>query len=103
MATLVTLEEAKRQLRITDTFHDAEVQAVVDDADAIIRRYLKKANDPLWNSTSVPFEIKAAVKLMIGHLYEHRGDEWGESNEADDRTWSAVGNLLVMWRDPALA
>ena len=103
MATVVTLAEAKVQLRILDTWHDLEVQAAVDDADAIIRGYLKDRNDDAWTDTTAPREVKRSVLLMTAHLYEHRGDEFGPDQDNDDRVWNAIANLLRRLRDPAVA
>lgn len=100
---LVTLETAKRHLQITDTDHDTDVQEKLTAASAIIRDYLKGKNDPTWTAADVPPVIAAAVLLMLAHLYEHRGDEFGQANDNDDRVWSAIGNLLIRSRDPALA
>ena len=101
--TILTLEEAKTHLRVVDAWHDAEVQAALDDADAIIRRRLKTGDDPTWDAVTVPRDIKAAAKLLLGHLYEHRGDAFGPANDNDAVVWTAIDNLIVSWRDPALA
>lgn len=99
---MITLAEAKTQLRITDTWHDTEVQAVVDAADAVIRKRLKTANDPTWNEVTAPADLKHAVKLLTAHFYEARGDAYPD--EADtERIWHAIDALIGMWRDPALA
>ena len=103
MAAVITLAEGKTQLRIGDTWHDGEVQAAINAADAIIRKYLKSSDDPTWDETTAPPDIKHAVKLMTAHIYEHRGDAFGPDQDNDDRVWAAVANVLRMWRDPALA
>ena len=103
MAAMITLAEAKVQLRITDTWHDAEVQAAIDAADAAIRKRLKTANDPTWDPLTAPADIKHAVKILMAHFYEHRGDAFGPDQDNDDRVWAAIHHLLAGWRDPALA
>jgi Phage gp6-like head-tail connector protein len=103
MAAMITLAEAKTQLRITDTWHDGEVQAAIDAADAAVRKRLKTANDPTWDELTAPGDIKHAVKLLTAHFYEHRGDAFGPDQDNDDRVWASVNQLIGMWRDPALA
>jgi hypothetical protein len=103
MATVITLAEAKTQLRIVDTWHDPEVQAAVDAADAVIRKYLKRSNEHSRDDLTPPADVKHATKLMMAHIYEHRGDAFGPDQDNDDRVWAAVANVLRMWRDPALA
>ena len=76
------------------------MQAAVNAADAIIRKYLKSSDDPAWDETTAPPDIKHAVKLMTAHIYEHRGDAFGPDQDNDDRVWAAVANVLRMWRNP---
>lgn len=102
MAAMITLAEAKTQTRITDAIHDAELQAAIDAADRAIRTRLKTANDPTWDELTAPADIKHAVKLLTAHYYEFRGDAFGPAQDNDDRVWTAVNNLIGMWRDPAV-
>jgi hypothetical protein len=99
MATLVTLAQAKTHLRITDADHDVDIQAKVDQADGIIRNYLKAQNVAAWDETTAPKAVQAAALLMVGHLFEHRGDDM----EPDETLWKAIERLLIRYRDPALA
>jgi Phage gp6-like head-tail connector protein len=100
---LVTLEAARIHLRITDVDHDVDIQAKVTAASATIRDYLKDKNDPTWTPDTVPPWIASAVFLLLAHLYEHRGDEFGPAQDNDDRVWEAIANLCRRSRDPALA
>lgn len=99
MATVVTLAQAKTHLRITDTDHDADIQAKVDQADGIIRNYLKSQNDAAWTDETAPKAVQSATLLMVGHLFEHRGDDM----DPDESLWKAIERLLMRYRDPALA
>lgn len=57
-----------------------------------------------WTDSTVPSNVKAAILLMLAHLYEHRGDDMAFGNTGlDDQFWQAIRNLLVGFRDPALA
>jgi Phage gp6-like head-tail connector protein len=98
---LVTLDAAKIHLQVADDDHDADVQEKLTAASATIRDYLKERNDPTWTPATVPPFIASAVLLYLAHLYEHRGDEFGQDN--DDRVWGAIANLCRRSRDPALA
>jgi len=52
-----------------------------------------------WTDTTVPQPVKAAVLLMLTHLYDHRGEDLA----ADENLWNAIGRLLMRLRDPAVA
>jgi hypothetical protein len=100
---LITLADAKLQLNVTDDLHDDIITSKLTAASATIRDYLKAQNDPTWTDTTVPPWIAESVRLLLGHLYEHRGDEFGPAQDNDDRVWTAIGNLCRRTRDPALA
>ena len=100
---LVTLETAKEHLRERDPSHDPDVTQKLTAASGAIRDYLKDRNDPTWTPDTVPPWVAAAVLLLLAHLYEHRGDEFGKDSDNDDRVWTAIGNLCRRSRDPALA
>src|SRR4030095_747207 len=109
-AALVTLATAKQQLRITDTLHDADVQAQLDAAEAIVLDYLKptwvggvpRGDLWPWTPNTLPRVVEQAILLMVTHLYEHRGDDMtpasaGGTPDAD--VWLAIERLLIRRRD----
>jgi hypothetical protein len=98
---LVSLQAAKAHLRIPDddTAHDADIELKRQAASDIIVDYLKAQADPLWDEDTAPGRVQSAVLLMLGNLYENRGEDM----KADDATWQAVQRLLMRSRDPALA
>ena len=100
---LVTFAVAKAHLQITDDDHDDDIQNKLTAASASIRDFLKDRNDPTWTDSTVPPFIAQAVLLLLAHMYEHRGDAFGPSQDNDDRVWSAVTMLVRRWTDPALA
>jgi len=102
MASLITLDEAKTQLHIplATTDRDMDVQALVDEASAVIVNYLKSLGDPTWTAVTAPLPVKRSVKLLIANYDENRGDK-DMKNDAD--CWMAIERLLVRFRDPALA
>jgi len=101
MAAVITLAEAKRQLKIRDTDHDLEVQAALTDADAVIRAYLNDMNDEAWTDTTAPAPVKRATLLLTSQLYDNPGDAGMAEYE---ETWSAIRSVLASWgRTPTLA
>lgn len=104
---LISLDDAKAQLRITDTAHDDEVSRTILDAQNVILDYLKKGADPEWTATTVPFPVLAAIKKMLTHLYEDRGDDMKKATattgDSSAALWEEIDRLLARFRDPALA
>lgn len=96
---LITLEQAKLQLRIDDENdeHDEHLEELIEDASGIVLDYLKKSETE-WQTTSgepeeVPRAVISATKLVLQSLFE--GD--------DEPLSQAVKDLLHRYRDPALA
>ena len=102
-AVLVTLTTAKSHLRITTPAldpGDVDIQLKLDQAEAIILRYLKAQADATWVSpATAPGNVTAAILLQLTSLWEHRGDDQTQ----DEKTWMAIERLLIGIRDPALA
>jgi hypothetical protein len=104
VAALVPFEQAKSHLHVTDAVHDAEIQAKLAQASAIIVDYLKGDVAPTWDETTAPLPVQAAVLYMLALLYEHRGDDLeAGAGDYDVGTWDAIDRLLKRFRDPALA
>ena len=99
MAALITLEEAKRHLRITHANADADITAKLEAASDIIHDYMDDRDDPEWTTATVPLVVKHAVYLHLTHLYEHRGDDMN----GDEDLWMATDRLLVRLRPPTTA
>ena len=94
----LTLEEAKDHLHITDSDHDADISAKLAEAEALVDDYLSDPRDPA--PTPDALLHRAAVKLVLAHLYENRGEAQDPNDEA---LWQALGRLLRRQRTPALA
>lgn len=114
MIQILTLEEAKGQVRVTATQSDSDIQFKILQATAILLNYLKVpmnasvedspvtlpwVADDFGSETDdeVPWDIKAACALIFGSLYANR-----EGENADPLS-PAVRSLLARWRDPAMA
>ena len=93
---LVTLVQGKRQLRVDNADSDADVQEKIEQASAIVVRYLKAQAVAGWLTTpptvDVPLDVQAAVLVVLDDLYERRPIQW-----------DVVNGLLVGIRDPAVA
>ena len=103
---LLSLAQAKAQLRIAEDDHsrDDEVYEKVEEASAIILDYLNTtahwiAITATWTEDTVPWHVRAAVKLMLTHLNEHAGDDMS----TDENLWHAIRRLLERSRDPVVA
>jgi hypothetical protein len=99
---LVTFDEAKTWLRVTDTDHDAEIETTREAANDLIYGYLKDRADETWTPTTVPAEIRHAILMLVAYYYERRGDDL-EDPDRDTAIWAAVENVVKRRRDPALA
>ena len=99
---LVTFEDAKLHLKITDSDHDAEVQTKLTHACGVVREYLKDRNDPTWDAVTAPAAVQVAALLLLAKLYQNRGDVQPDERVGADELeeWQ---RRLVRYRDPALA
>jgi hypothetical protein len=97
--SLVSLAAAKRHLYLTDPAQDAAVTEKLEQASAIILRYLDLNGDETWTETTAPQPVQAATLLMLGYLFAgNRGDAPGSTT-----IWQDIENVLKQFRDPALA
>src|SRR5262245_26460887 len=101
MASLLTLQEAKRHLLVTDDDHNDDITAKTAQASDLVLKHVDTAGDPGWSngSVTIPGNIKAATALVLSYLYEHRGENMTLSGEI----WTAVDRVLVATRPPAVA
>lgn len=97
--SLVNLAAAKRHLYITDPTQEPAVIEKLEEASAIILRYLDLQGDPTWDETTAPAPVQAATKLMLGYLFSgQRGDA-----DREGTIWTDIDHVLKQFRDPALA
>jgi hypothetical protein len=103
-AKLVTLTQAKAHLALTTPPGDpgdAEIQDFLDAAEDVILTYLKDNPDrATWiDPVSAPGPVVSAIKLMLGQLYMHRGDD-----DADGEAfWQRIDRVLAQYHTPAVA
>lgn len=103
MAALISLQQAKDHLRITDDTNDGDLSLKVDQASAVIvgRCGSTAYWAPIaaaWTQATVPPEVQSAILVLLTHLHEHRGDDM----TADTVMWQAVDRLIALKKDPVL-
>jgi len=106
-ATLVTLTQAKTQLRIPTPAldpGDVEIQLKLDDAEGLILGRCNstawwRAVTPTWTAATVPAGVRHAILELLTHLYEHRGADM----TPDAEVWAAIDRLIGQSKDPVLA
>lgn len=105
---LVTLAVAKMHIKadwLTTSpadERDAELQEMVEQASDHIAGYLKLpvTSPPYWDETTAPPRVRSMVLLLVGHLWEHRGDDL---TTVDEAVWEAIRRLGVRDQTSALA
>lgn len=98
--SIVTLDEAKRRLRILHSYEDVDVQEAVDMSEAVIFDYIKRAATPEDNDDKV---IKLAILYMLSHIWENRGAEQVAVGKGDGNLPVNVSSILIRKRPMALA
>jgi len=67
--SIITVEDAKLHLNITDAADDVLLAGKIEAAEAWISRWLET---PFAEMDTVPADLKEAVRMLVGHLYENR-------------------------------
>lgn len=109
MATFVTLEQAKRRLRVTSTADDVDLQDLVDQAEAHVIEWCSKtgrskAVADAWTPETVPKVVVAAILVQAAELDRFRGDDAaGPPRQAGEELGVAVRELVRAYHDPVVA
>lgn len=117
---MITLAQAKRQVRVTHDQEDVEIQEMIDSATVAIMGYIDASvaetfvstdgqfiEDTNGEATLVPADIKMACKLEVAHLYRNREGQ-SESKIPDQFGYgyalcaAAIGKLY-RYRTPVIA
>jgi hypothetical protein len=96
MNDLITLAQAKAQLRIDDTESDTELAEMVTAASAVVVGYIGGTGAPAYTVDTVPAAVRTAVLLVLSSLYQDR-------EGMEDPVGVAVKSILRPFRDPSLA
>jgi uncharacterized phage protein (predicted DNA packaging) len=111
MVALVSLDNAKRHLRVDNNDSDEDITRKIGQASAIALTYIKRSigtpdpeDDSIvdWTDETVPDDIAAAIELILSELYDDRiaGDA---TQTAGAYLPPAVLALLMPYRTPTLA
>ena len=104
-AVLVSADQATVHLRLgtpLSTELETDLTNKLQQANDAILDYLGPQINPLWDTTSVPSIVQAAILLYLTNLWEHRGDD-GAPSDADNACWMAIERLLRRLRTTAIA
>jgi hypothetical protein len=73
--SIITLADAKAHLNVTDTFDDALITSKIASAQASVEGFVgAKLDDVEAFPDGAPEPLKEAVRQLVAHLYENRGD-----------------------------
>lgn len=114
MADLVTLDQARKHLRLTGSYEDDDLQMKLTQAQAIVLDHVNQrrsdgdlwaAEIASWTEETVPRQVQAAILIQLGELYRYRGDDASDDNarRASGFLVPAVVSLLNRLRDPAVS
>lgn len=106
MATsLITLEEAKRHLKITHDAFDEDIESKAEQATAKVLEICNstaywRAITATWiTSEDVPLTVKAAIFQTLAHMFMNRGDDPSK----DESFYRSIDRALAYKRDPVIA
>lgn len=112
MADVITLDEAKSHLRISNAQEDGDIYSKLVAAQQVIVDYLtRRAGDgddwnaemAAWTSETIPASVRAAILVQLGELYRKRGDDQEVETDKPVGLSPTVSALLMRYRDPGVA
>lgn len=112
--SLVKLAEAKQRQKLPAdvTDNDADLQRILDEAEAIVLDYVSQRRDDndawaaivdAWTAETVPLQVRSAILIQFGELYRFRGDDEQEPRPDYGMLNTRVTALLHRLRDPAIS
>lgn len=114
---LLTLQQAKLHLRVTDENRNADILLKLAQAEAIVLSYLARTLDTTWTATiatwgttvgspgtviAAPAVVQAAILEQLAELDAFRGDDPDAPKYGDDLSPSIQSKLRRL-RLPVLA
>jgi hypothetical protein len=105
---LVTLDQARRHLKMPPTLNDPVLEETVERASAIVVAFLTSPDDA-WTEWTAPVIVQAAVLAQLADMYIHRGDERAHYAALDRREGGGICTdaeailRATGYRDPVLA
>lgn len=97
---VVTLEQAKRKLRILHDLQDAEIEDALAQAEAVVFDYIKRAYAVTDDADNV---LRLAILNMLSHIFDTPAYTQTKAGQADGYLPQNVTMFLHRKRDPALA
>lgn len=94
---LVDLQTAKEWLRVTHDDEDLLIQALADQASALVVDFIKQPEHG-WTVQTLPPHVQAAVFHVLKRLYDDRDGELEGGPLAPH-----IKDMLWRERDPAIA
>ncbi len=100
---LVTLDQAKQQLRVTSSDEDEDISRKIDQASAAVIDWVDNSTLTAgWDEDTVPEQARAATLELLLWLFE-RDTTINANNATDDNLPPRVIMFLKRLRKPALA
>jgi hypothetical protein len=112
VAALVSTQQAKDHLRLTDDTDILDLKLKCEQATAMVLNYLERAADdssPAWTAETDPSTdpelaiVKAAILTLLGDMYRFRGDDEEPSHTSAHDLPPRVARTLRLLKDPTLA
>jgi Phage gp6-like head-tail connector protein len=105
---LITLEQAKAELKIDHTYEDDVLTRKLDESEVMVFRRLKfydgspLAPETPWTPETLPQDFRAILMQAFVELYRWRGDD-PESDQP--KAWPSPRLLQMMqpWLEPTYA
>lgn len=111
MASLVTYQQAKDHLRLTDDNAQADVELKMEQATQIVLNRIERdpADSPVWVSSPAPDDtefalVQAMILLELAELWRFRGDDDDKPNDPRDlgRLSPRAERIAYRLKGPAL-
>lgn len=111
---LVTLQQARDHVRSDTVADDSDLTLKIHAASGAVLNYLKSGAEAFLDTAGfvpldsngdpigVPFEVGAAVLLLVGDFYSNRGEDQSANWTDPNYLPRAVTSLLYPLRIPAL-
>lgn len=101
-ATLVSLEAAKQQLRVTHSEEDMLIEDLLSQAEDVVLDYHDDLVDDTWTEATIPGWLKADILRTLTYLWSRRGED---ITELDHEKLRAQARFLFSYprRGPNIA
>jgi hypothetical protein len=110
MEDLVTLEQAKKHLRLSGSHEDDDLRMKLTQAQDIIIDYLDESRSTewaaemdAWTEETVPERVRGAILLQCAELVRFRGDDVDEPKRERGSLSPAIVAYLNRTRMPVIA